>query len=139
MTDGTTAPVSIEALSRMSSVHCPVIAVVSTVSPINGSSNGQVPGFFHCVELTVRQILDPGREPVAQQMAEAEILMSRAGGVGVMLDDAQIGLVSVMVQTIEHVGRFAHRCRNDPRVKSVHNGRTRACREQRRGRCRIWR
>ena len=43
-------------------------------------------------------------------------MISRAGGVGVVLDDAQIGLVSVMVQTIEHVGRFAHRCRNDPRV-----------------------
>ena len=45
MTDGTTAPFSIEALSRMSSVHCPLIAAVSTASPINGASSGQVPGF----------------------------------------------------------------------------------------------
>jgi hypothetical protein len=34
-----------------------------------------------------------------------------------VLDDAQIGLVGVMVQAVEHVRRFAHRRRNDPRVE----------------------
>ena len=39
ITDGITAPASIEACSRMSSVHWLAIEAVST-SPINGSSNG---------------------------------------------------------------------------------------------------
>ena len=51
---------------------------------------------------------------MAQQMAEAEHVIRRSDGVGVMLDDAQIGLVSVMVQAIEHLRRFAHYHRNDP-------------------------
>ena len=74
-------------------------------------------GLVDCVELAVLQILDPGREPVAQQMAEAKHVIRRAGGVGVVLDDAQIGLVGMMVQAVEHVRRFAHRRRNDPRVE----------------------
>jgi hypothetical protein len=43
-------------------------------------------------------------------------VIRRSGGVGVMLEDAQIGLVGMMVQAIEHVRRFTHRRRNDPRV-----------------------
>ena len=41
----------------------------------------------------------------------------RPSGIGVVLDNTQIGLVGMMVQTVEHVRRFAHRRRNDPRVK----------------------
>lgn len=82
---------------------------------------------------------DPGREPVAQQMAEPEHVIRCTGGVGVVLDDAQIGLVGMMVQAVEHVGRFAHRRRNDPQCGTVRNGQRRACRALRRGRCRIWR
>jgi hypothetical protein len=74
-------------------------------------------GLLDRIELAVLQILDPGREPVAQQVAEAEHVIRRTGGVCVVLDDAQIGLVGVMVQTVEHVRRFAHRRRNDPRVE----------------------
>jgi hypothetical protein len=36
------------------------------------------------------------REPVAQQVAEAEYVIRRSDGVGVVLDDAQIGLVRVI-------------------------------------------
>jgi hypothetical protein len=43
-------------------------------------------------------------------------VIRRSGGVSVMLEDAQIGLVGMMVQAIEHVRRFTHRHRNDPRV-----------------------
>ena len=50
-------------------------------------------------------------------MAEAEHVIRRTGGVGVMLEDARIGLLSMMVQAVEHKGRFAHRCRNDPRIE----------------------
>ena len=49
------------------------------------------------------------REAKAQQMAEAEHVICRAGGVGVMLGDAQVGLVHVVVQPIEDIGRLAHR------------------------------
>jgi hypothetical protein len=45
MTDGTTAPASMEAFSRISSAHCLRIAAVSMVSPINGTSSGQLVGF----------------------------------------------------------------------------------------------
>jgi 2-keto-3-deoxy-L-rhamnonate aldolase RhmA len=75
----------------------------------------------------VLQILDAGREPVAQQMAKTEHMIRRASGVGVVLDDTQIGLVGVMVQTVEHARRFAHRCRNEPRVeRSIMAGHVRA-------------
>jgi hypothetical protein len=37
-------------------------------------------------------------------MAEAEHVICRAGGVGVMLGDAQVGLVHVVVQPIEDIG-----------------------------------
>ena len=45
MTDGNTVPASIEILSRMSSDHCPAIAVELIASPIGGSSNGYEAGF----------------------------------------------------------------------------------------------
>jgi hypothetical protein len=41
----TTAPASIEILSRMSSGHCPTIAVEAIASPITRSSNGYEAGF----------------------------------------------------------------------------------------------
>jgi len=43
--DGSTAPASIEALSRMSSGHWSMIAAASIIPPISGSSSGYVPGF----------------------------------------------------------------------------------------------
>ena len=44
-------------------------------------------------------------------------MICRSGCVGVVLNNAQIGLVGVMVQSVEHVRRFAH-CRwSDPRVE----------------------
>jgi hypothetical protein len=74
----------------------PSIAAVSTVAD---QRREQWPGrgLVDRVELAVLQILDPGQEPVAQQMAEAKHVICRAGGVGVVLDDAQIGLVGMMV------------------------------------------
>ena len=36
-------------------------------------------------------------------------MICRAGGVGVMLGDAQVGLVHVVVQPIEDIRRLAHR------------------------------
>ena len=76
-----------------------------------------VGGFLDRVKLAILQILDPGREPVSQQMAKTEHVIRRSCGVGVVLGDAEIGLVRVMVQPVEHIGRFAHRRRNDTRVE----------------------
>ena len=50
-------------------------------------------------------------------MAEAEHVIRRAGGVGVMLGDAQVGLVRVLVQPIEDIGRLAHRRREHLRME----------------------
>ena len=64
-----------------------------------------VGGFLDRVKLAVLQILDPGHESVSQQMAKAEYVIRRSCGVGVVLGDAEIGLVRVMVQPVEYVGR----------------------------------
>ena len=38
-------------------------------------------------------------------------------GIGVVFGDAQICLVGMVVQPVEHIGGLAHRCRNDPRIE----------------------
>ena len=53
-------------------------------------------------------------------------------GIGVVLGDAQIGLVGMVVQPVEDVGGLAHRCRDDPRVKWPVARPTRGCRGRRR-------
>lgn len=40
-----------------------------------------------------------------------------AGGIGIMLGDAQVGLVDMMQQPVEHMGRLAHGRGNDARVE----------------------
>ncbi len=40
-----------------------------------------------------------------------------SSGIGVMLGDAQIGLVGMVVQTVKDVGGLAHRCRDDPCIE----------------------
>jgi hypothetical protein len=45
MTEGSTFPASIEALSRMISGHWATMSAGSMVLPISGSSSGYAPGF----------------------------------------------------------------------------------------------
>ena len=45
-------------------------------------------------------------------MAEAEHVIRRAGGVRLMLSDAQVSLMRVLVQPIEDIGRLTH-CRRE--------------------------
>jgi hypothetical protein len=63
-------------------------------------------------ELAVLQVLDPRREQKPEQTAEAEHVIGRAGGVSIMLADAQIGLVHVMQQAVEDIWCLAHRRRD---------------------------
>jgi hypothetical protein len=55
------------------------------------------------VQLAVLQILDLGREAEAQEKAETEHMVCRAGGVGVVLGDTQVGLVRLVMQSVENV------------------------------------
>ena len=117
MTDGTTAPAWIEAFRRMSSAHW-----LGDRRRFNRVADQRLKqrigaGLLDRVELAVLQVLDPGREAEAQQMTEAEHMIGRAGGIGVVLGDAQVGLVRVMVQPVENVGRLAHRRRDHPGVE----------------------
>ncbi len=52
-------------------------------------------------EPLVGQVADAGGEPVAQEMAQREDMVGKSGGVGVMLLDAEVGLV--VEQTVEYV------------------------------------
>ena len=79
------------------------MAATSIASPISGSSSGYVAGLLDRVEFAVLEVLDPWREPVAEQVAQAEHMISRARGVGVVLCDPQVGLVSVVVQGVQDV------------------------------------
>lgn len=96
MTDGKTAPASIEALSRMSSVHWLVIAAISTAQPISGSKHWIGARLFDRVELAGFQVLDPGSEAVAQQVAEAEHMVHCPCGIGIVFGDTQIGLMGMI-------------------------------------------
>jgi hypothetical protein len=53
-----------------------------------------------------------------------------------MLGDAQVGLVHVVVQPIEDIGRLAHRRGEHFRIERPIFGPTRGCKEPRRDRCR---
>lgn len=44
-------------------------------------------------------------------------MIGRTGGVGIMLGDAQIGLVDMMQQPVKHIGRLAHGSGDDARVE----------------------
>jgi hypothetical protein len=58
------------------------------------------------VELGVAQVADARREAEAQQVHQRKDVIGEARRVGVVLLDAQVGLV--VQQAIEHIGRVAH-------------------------------
>jgi hypothetical protein len=64
-------------------------AEVSTVSPISWLEQRVSPGLVDRVELAVLQVIDPGCEAEAQQIAEAKHVVRRADSVGVMLGDEE--------------------------------------------------
>ena len=74
-------------------------------------------GLLDRVELAVLQVLDPRREAESEQVTETEHMVGRAGGIAVVLANAQIGLVHMMQQVIQDVRRFAHRRGDHPRVE----------------------
>ena len=76
-------------------------------------------GPLYCVELAVLEIFDARREPKAEQVAKAEDVVCRAGGVGVVLGDAQVGLVRVVHQAVQHVRRLTDRRGDDLSVEGV--------------------
>src|SRR5208283_4678617 len=52
-------------------------------------------------------------------MTEAEHMVCRAGGVGVMFGDAKVGLMRMVMQPIENIWRLAHRRGEHSRVERV--------------------
>ena len=58
------------------------------------------------IELGVPQVADARREPKAQEVHQAKDVIGKARRVGVVLLDAQVGLV--VQQAIQHIGRVAH-------------------------------
>ena len=50
-------------------------------------------------------------------MAETEHMVCRAGGVGVVFGDTQVGLVRLVMQSVENVWRLAHRRGNHSGVE----------------------
>ncbi len=56
---------------------------------------------------------------MTQLMTETEHMVGHAGRVGVVLGDAQVGLMRLMVQPVENVWRLTHRRGEHPRVEGI--------------------
>ncbi len=85
-------------------------------------------------QLGVAQGADARREAEAQQMHEGKDMIGEARRVGVVLLDAQVGLV--VQQAVEHVGRVARR-RSRPWCGTARTGRRCACKTSAPGCCHI--
>ena len=60
---------------------------------------------FGDVQFGFSQIADARSEAEAEQVHQGEDMIGKAGRIGVVLLDAQVGLV--IEQTVEHIGRVA--------------------------------
>src|SRR5208283_1888070 len=74
---------------------------------------------FDRIQFSILQSFYPGREAVAQEMAEPEDMIGSASRIGIMVLNPEIRPVRMMMQAVEDIGGFTGRGGERPRVKGA--------------------